>query len=916
MKSSLILTFILFFTSVSAVKEYLFKKCSQSGFCQRNRHFAQQVESNSSYVSPYSIDTNSLKLSNDSVVGVVKKVYDSIDVDFPFRITVVEGNFRFQLDETLVGQSAKHVNNRRYNDTETFAFKENVSAGELVGEKLDDKLVLKYGDTHSVEIEFYPIKFSFLYQDKVQLIVNDKQFLNLEHRRSKESQNQLLPQESSFDMFQDSFADSSKDTIPLGPESLAVDFNLINFTHVYGIPEHADSLLLKNTREHGKDPYRLYNVDIFEYDLDSRLAMYGSIPFLLGINPDVTVGIYWVNSADTFIDIEYSQSNTLTHWISENGLLDFIVIIESTPYEVNNQYGRISGNAPLPALFSLGYHQCRWNYNDEQDVLDIHSKFDVHQIPYDTIWLDIEYTDEKKYFTWNNLTFPHPGKMMSTLDKTGRNLVVIIDPHLKAEYPVSEEFISKNLVMKDNTNSAFFGHCWPGKSVWIDSTNPESIPVWSSHFSMKSPFLGDAQNVHIWNDMNEPSVFSGPETSSPKDNLHYNNWEHRSVHNLYGLSYHQATFQAMQTRLEHSTRQRPFILTRSYYSGSQRTAAMWTGDNMSKWEYLQASIPMILTSNVVNMPFSGADVGGFFGNPSKELLTRWYQTGIFYPFFRGHAHIDSPRREPWIPGEPYTSIIRDAIRLRYSLLPVFYTGFYHASTLGVPVMKPMIYDALHDITTYRIDDQFLIGNSGILAKPIVEKNGTFSQIYIPQGQTYYDFFNGKISATTYSHGHVGKQVGLNDIPMLLKAGSIIPLKTRYRRSSKLMVNDPYTLIIALNGDGNAQGDLYVDDGESYAYEKGESLYAKFTSRKEGISSKVVISEQFAEDIKRITVEKIVVVGLQGEIKTVTIEQAGEKWKGSSDTKDGVTSIENPKVKISQDWEIKFDYNKGIAHDEL
>ncbi|EGW31924.1 uncharacterized protein SPAPADRAFT_55511 [Spathaspora passalidarum NRRL Y-27907] len=921
MKSSLFITFILFFTTVSAVKEYLFKKCSQSGFCHRNRHFAQAVESDPEYQSPYSIDVSSLSFADDSITGIVKKVHGLVDVDFPFKISVIEGNFRFQLDEKLnsdVVDTVKHVNKQRYNETETFAFKQNVAYHPLTGDQLEDKLVLKYGDDHQVELEFYPIRFSFLYQNKVQLTVNDKQFLNLEHRRKERegSTSELLSQETSFDMFQDSFADSSKDTLPLGPESMAIDFNFINFTHVYGIPEHADSLLLKHTRSKDKEPYRLYNVDIFEYDLDSRLAMYGSIPFLLGIKSEVTVGVYWINSADTYIDIEYSSSNTLSHWMSENGLLDFIIIIEPTPYDANSQYGKISGNAALPALFSLGYHQCRWNYNDQKDVLEVHKKFDTYKIPYDTIWLDIEYTDEKKYFTWKKEAFPNPGKMMQKLDQTGRNLVVIIDPHLKDGYSVSEEFITKKLVMKDNSNQAFYGHCWPGKSVWIDTTNPDATPAWAGHFAWKSPFLAQAANVHIWNDMNEPSVFSGPETVAPKDNIHFNNWEHRSVHNLYGMSYHQATYNAMKARLKHSNRQRPFVLTRSYFTGSQRTAAMWTGDNMSKWSYLQASIPMVLTHNIVNMPFSGADVGGFFGDPSSELLTRWYQTGLFYPFFRGHAHIDSPRREPWVPGEPYTSIIRDAIKLRYVLLPVFYTGFYHASETGRPVMKPMFYDALDDTNTYKIDDQFMVGDSGILAKPITEKGGNVSSIYIPQGQIYYDFFNGEISSQVFTSGYVERPVELTDIPMLLKGGSIIPLKTRYRRSSKLMKNDPYTLVIALDENGQAKGDLYIDDGESFSYQNGEKSYIGFQAVSEGISASVSVSEEFSRQIESVTVEKIVIVGVKGEISAVIIEQEGKKWNGKVSEKDSVTTIKNPKVKINSDWEIKFEYKQGVDHDEL
>lgn len=175
--------------------------------------------------------------------------------------------------------------------------------------------------------------------------------------------NNMLPQESDFNMFSDSFQDSKFDTLPLGPESIGLDFTLLGFSNLYGIPEHADSLLLRDTSS--GEPYRLYNVDIFEYEPNSRLPMYGSIPLVVAAKPDVSIGIFWLNSADTYVDIHKSKSSTV-HWMSENGILDFIVIIEKSPAMVNLQYGKVTGNTQLPPLFSLGYHQCRWNYNDEK----------------------------------------------------------------------------------------------------------------------------------------------------------------------------------------------------------------------------------------------------------------------------------------------------------------------------------------------------------------------------------------------------------------------------------------------------------------------------------------------------------------------------------------------------------------------
>ena len=221
---------------------------------------------------------------------------------------------------------------------------------------------------------------------------------------------------------------------------------------------------------------------------------------------------------------------------------------------------------------------------------------------------------------------------------------------------------------------------------------------------------------------------------------------------------------------------------------------MWTGDNLASWDHLQQAFPMLLSNGIAGFPFAGADVGGFFGNPSKELLTRWYQAGAFYPFFRAHAHIDAKRREPYLAGEPYVSIIRDAIRLRYSLLPAWYTAFHRASRDGMPVLRPHFVMFPDDEAGYSIDDQFFLGDTGLLVKPVVQESATETSVYLPDDEVYYEYFN----YTTYHRkGHHEIRTSLETIPVFIRGGSIIPRKDRPRRSSGLMKYDPFTLVIAL-----------------------------------------------------------------------------------------------------------------------
>ncbi|KAG5418654.1 ROT2 [Candida metapsilosis] len=875
-------------SSCFAVKDYLFKSCEQNGFCHRNRHYANEVTSDPDFKSPYNILPESVSIDDSVIKGTVVKESPHISshVEFPFEMNVLGNSFHFKLDENRK-PNQKLVNYKRYNETSKWAFTDGAELNKDVKfSKGKESIDVSYG-SNKVSIEFNPVKITFFHKGEKVLVVNDKQFLNIEHQRSEQdNEDNILPQESTFNMFSDNFGDSKDDKLPLGPESIGLDFTLKGFSNLYGIPEHADSMSLKDTK--GKEPYRLFNVDIFEYETDSRLPMYGSIPLLIGVNAHAALGIFWVNSADSYIDIAKDKDSTV-HWMSENGVLEFVIFVEDSPQQVNKEYGKLTGNAQLPILSSLGYHQCRWNYNDIKDVLEVSSKFDEFGIPYDTIWLDIEYADEKKYFTWDPENFADPGHMLKVLNRTGRNLAVIIDPHLKTGYEVSDAVVSKKLAMRNNENQVYYGHCWPGESVWIDTFDPKCQPFWNDihkRFMISDEF----KNIYLWNDMNEPSVFNGPETSAPKDNIHYGNWEHRSIHNVNGLTFHEATYKSLVNRLP---TQRPFILTRSYFAGSQRTAAMWTGDNMSKWEYLKISIPMVLTSNVVGMPFAGADVGGFFGNPSEELLTRWYQAGMWYPFFRAHAHIDARRREPYLIKDPYMSHIRDAIRLRYELLPVFYTSFYEASLTGVPVMKPVFYEynTVADAEVFDIEDEFFLGNSGILAKPVTDEGVNEVSFRIPKftKDIFYEFTNGIISGKAYQKKVSAK---LSDIPMLLKGGSVIPMKSRLRRSTKLMKHDPYTLVIALDKNGEASGQLYIDDGESL---HPEFKLLSFTVGKDGISY-----DSAGDYDVPVEFEKIIIVGA----KSIDGVSSGRLHK------------ETNKITIINPKEFPIKFGKGLSHDEL
>jgi alpha 1,3-glucosidase len=494
-------------------------------------------------------------------------------------------------------------------------------------------------------------------------------------------------------MWEENFQ-SHKDSKPYGPMSVGADIGFPKSKALFGLPEHASSAMLKNTRGEGaeyKDPFRLYNLDVFEYDLDVPMALYGAVPLLISQSVNTgTSGVFWFNPSETFVDIQEDEAHAgkSSHWISESGVVDLFFLPGPTPKEFYRQYSKLTGVLALPPMFSLGYHQCRWNYKDEQDVYQVHNKFEELDYPYDVLWLDIEHTDGKRYFTWDDKLFPNPKEMQEKLWSQGRRMVTIIDPHVKRDdhYHIHKEATSKGLYIKDKDGRKDYdGWCWPGSSSYLDFTDAKARSWWAEQFAYDK-YKGSTPSLFTWNDMNEPSVFNGPEVSMQKDLRNLRGDEHREWHNLYGMLFHRSTAEG-QIRRNEGENLRPFVLSRSFFAGTQRYGAIWTGDNAAEWSHLEIASPMLLGLNLGAISFVGADVGGFFGNTDAELMTRWMQAGAYTPFFRGHAHHDAKRREPWMFGEETMVRLRKAAMARYALLPFWYTVFAEAASTGMPIMR-------------------------------------------------------------------------------------------------------------------------------------------------------------------------------------------------------------------------------------
>lgn len=894
-----------------AVKSWMFKRCDQNPFCERNRELAADNSFADYFIDPESIDTThpesvsgrvvKLLTPSEAEVAVALAQYKGQPAVFlPFTLDVVTDDIvHFTIDEEnrqidIEDKSLQQVlNSRRFDpadfmlDNTTTHLRKPTSPVKVVSS--EDSVTVEFGKHNAAVLDLDAVKLTVKHKGDPQVVVNKKGYLNYDHLRRKRQGERNADWEDRFDNYLDKHV--------RGPESVAVDTHFEGYTHLYGIPEHADSLSLKDTR--GSEPYRLFNVDIFEYETDSRMPMYGSIPLITSHRKDHAAGVFWLNAADTYVDITKGDSSASSHWISETGVFDMYVIVGEKPSDVLASYGLLTGTSQLPQEFAVGYHQCRWNYMSQDELLSVNAKMDAFDFPYDVIWLDLEWSDDRRYFAWNTDTFPNAEDMMATLDETNRKLVILNDPHIKAkrDYNVFNTLRDEGLLIKDVGGvKDFHAHCWPGDSVWIDTLHPLAAAAWSKFHALGTKLGGFAKNLHLWSDMSEPSVFSGSETTAYKGVVHHGGWQHRDVHNVYGHTVFNATYDALYDR--YGGQQRPFILTRSFFSGSQKLGPTWTGDNQAEWEYLQVSAPMILTLGASGYPFAGSDVGGFFRNPSDELLVRWYQAGAFFPFYRAHAHVESRYREPYLLDEQWRTPARNAIELRYQLLPEIYSRFWDANQVLQPIMRPLYFDHPDQPELNDIEDQFFLGPS-LMAKPIVEEGVTSTSIVFPGTEVFYDYFSGRPAAqpSDPSRQLQLSNIDINTVPLYVKGGSVVFRKDRKRRSTELMRNDPYTLMVAFGNDGTAKGHLYVDDGISFDYEiQDDYLVMDVSGDKSSIHGRVRHpgKGKFA-DAK---IERIIVYG--GTATKATVSGLGEE--DVIPLEHGFL-IRNPGISIGKDWDI-------------
>jgi len=566
--------------------------------------------------------------------------------------------------------------------------------------------------------------------------------------------------------------------------------------------------------------YVMWNTDEPLHTPD-RDPLYKSIPFLIGFDFNRAYGLFLDSTARSEFDLGHDDPERLkiTAYDSQ---LDLYIIGGRTISDIVRLYTTLTGRMEMPPIWSLGFQQCRFSYYPEDRVLELAETFREKQIPCDVIYLDIDYMDGYRVFTWDENRFPDPEGMISRLREQGFRVVTIVDPGVKkdSDYPVYVEGMEKGCFCKFPDGSVYHGEVWPGPVAFPDFSKKDTRSWWGLLHSA----LLDAGVSGIWNDMNEPSDFSprNPDRTLmtvPDDLLMDFDGKPRpfsKCHNAYGLLMCMATREGFRML---KPDERPFILTRSAYAGIQRYAAVWTGDNHSWWEHLAASIPMHLNLGLSGIPFAGADVGGFQGECGPELFARWIQLGTFTPFFRVHSDKNTRSQEPWSFGPEIERIAKKAIRLRYELLPYIYSEFRQACETGLPVMRPLILDFQDDPNVCCINDQFMFG-CAIMAAPVIQPGQRKRMVYLPRGG-WYDFYT---KERLEGGRYIIADAPLDRIPLFVREGSIIPMA---ESAGSTMFMDFSDLRIEVYAGPEGSFSLYEDDGTTTDYLKGSYNIRRF-----------------------------------------------------------------------------------------
>jgi len=676
---------------------------------------------------------------------------------------------------------------------------------------------------------------------------------------------------------------------------LEISTTLPNNPNIYGIGERVGPFKLPTG-----NTYTIWNRDV---GTPTMVNLYGTHPFYLEMrSTGLAHGVFILNSnAQDWV----LQNNYLTYK-SIGGIFDIFVFLGSSPASVIQQYHSVIGTPYLPPYWGLGWHQCRYGYHTLAETMEVVGNYSKFNIPLDTMWNDIDYMDAYKDFTNDPTRFPQAQvrQFVKQLHSNGQHYIMIIDPGIAIDssYSTYNDLLAIGAhVNVSGSNTAITGKVWPGAVIFPDFLNPASTDFW---YNQAAAFHAVGPEFDgMWIDMNEISNFCDGQCSENESirktrmvisdheskptmrvGANYNNPPYLpggqplssktvnvtaqqtpsimyNTHNLYGWSEGIASKLAME-KLRGT---RSVVISRSTFAGSGHHNGHWLGDNVSTFQYLYNSIAGVLTMQLFGVNFVGADICGFSGDTTAELCARWMQLGSLYPFSRNHNVEGARSQEPYAFGQPLINISIAALNTRYMLLPYYYTLFASAHKSATTVWRPLFFEFPMDSKTYGIDSQFMVGPY-ILASPVLTQGATSVSAYFPAA-VWYELRTGDILQGTGAN--VNLAAPLTYMPIHVRGGGIIPTQGPALTTTAARKN-PFGLIVTLDTAGKAQGDLYLDDGESLDPIQ-QSSYLTFsamtTSSSSGTLQSTVVTNSYTMGLP--SLQNVTFYGIQSAPTAVT-----------------------------------------------
>jgi alpha 1,3-glucosidase len=564
-------------------------------------------------------------------------------------------------------------------------------------------------------------------------------------------------------------------------------------------------------------------LDLGDVDSERRYALdgyshYGYVPFLVAHNPQYayTPAIFWMNPSDMFYRLQRSANSRDLSVVSEGGFVDVVVFLAPIT-EIHPQYYQLTGYPYFPPAWALGYHQCRYGYPNQAHVEEVQATLQSLNFPQDVQWLDIDHLENSEPFILGRNWWSDSNKFFNDAAAAGRTIVRITDPHMfqnRDNYPPFREADDGHYLVQHNGGN-FIASCWPGQSGWPDFLRKDVRDWWGTLFKR----YDFPENCHVWNDMNEAAAWGTIEDTLPKDGTQISGAvEVREVHSLYGFSNSAATHDGL---LANFPNRRPFVLTRSFFAGSQKYTWHWSGDNHVTWDHLAFGLDTLLTSNIAGVPFTGSDLGGFGGGDTTPyLLARWYQLGAYtMPLCREHSEIVVPRREPYLfresnPAQYQTMI--NAVVDRYRLLPLIYTAARDCSEFGQPFVAPLWYYFPQADIDHKIAARQPIVGGKLMVVPQLNDNGMSVTVTKPPGL----WFNLRTGEPLKDGQQVSTDWG-EHTPSFIRGGTVIGQFSENGLTVKATFGKKLTLYIAYNEQGQASGSMYFDDLVSLDHTKGQ-----------------------------------------------------------------------------------------------